>query len=422
MISEEVSTYRPGEAQTLEQAGLSFSLVLDLVLKCAYLEGTVTLGMLAERTKLSLTIIHAIYRYLQKEQLCDTRVMIGNDYEIALTAKGRTMSDVAFKKSQYAGPAPVTLDSYRRTVSAQALRLNLTLSNLKAAMSDLVLADSAIRELGAGLVTGGSLLLYGSTGNGKTSIAERLPRIFTDDAVYIPYAVEIGGQVMTVYDPLLHRPLAEPDGNPDPRWVLCRRPMVKVGGEMRADMLDTRMDESTRIYTAPLQVKANNGILLIDDFGRQRITARELLNRWIVPMDRRHDILSLSGMSFEVPFELLVVFATNLSLSDLAEDAFMRRLTNKIKIEPLSRELFLELFRRICQERQLPCSPEMEEYVLQRCLQHVPEGLRGCFPNDLTKIIRGIAAFEERPAVADRATVDEAMKVYFGEEVHASVE
>ena len=415
MLSTERQTFRPREAQSLEQAGLSFGLVLDLILKCAYLEGTVTLGMLSERTKLSLTIVHLLYRYMQKEQLCDTRLMIGNDYEISLTAKGRNMTDVAFKKSQYAGSAPVTLADYRAAVSTQALHFDLTVRSLKAAMRDLVLAENLVGELGAALVTGGSLLLYGSTGNGKTSIAERLPRIFTDDFIYIPYAVEIGGHLMTVFDPLLHQAVDDQDGNPDPRWIRCRRPMVKVGGEMRADMLDTRVDEATRICTAPLQVKANNGILLIDDFGRQRITARELLNRWIVPMDRHADILSLSGMSFEVPFELLVVFATNLALSDLAEDAFMRRLTNKIRVEALSRDLFLELFRRVCTERQLPCRPEMEEYILQQCLRHSREGLRGCFPNDLTKIIRGIAAFEERPASVERDDVDKAMKVYFGQ-------
>jgi predicted ATPase with chaperone activity len=352
---------------------------------------------------------------MQKEQICETRVMIGNDYEISLTAKGRIMTEVAFKRSQYVGAAPVTLADYRSAVSAQALHFDLTARSLKAALSDLALPENLVRELGAALVTGGSLLLYGSTGNGKTSIAERLPRIFTDDSIYIPYSVEISGHIMMVFDPLLHQAVDDQEDNPDPRWLRCRRPMVKVGGEMRADMLDTRVDEVTRICTAPLQVKANNGILLIDDFGRQRITARELLNRWIVPMDRRVDILSLSGTSFEVPFELLVVFATNLALSDLAEDAFMRRLTNKIRIEPLSRELFLDLFRRICAERKLPCDAEMEEYVLQQCLEHCREGLRGCFPNDLTKIIRGIAAFEEREPRVDRADVDEAMKVYFGQ-------
>ena len=419
MLTAQSTTFWPQEAQNLEQSGLSFTLVLDLVLKSAYLEGTITLGLLAERTKLNLTIIHAAYRYMQKEHLCDTRVMVGNDYEISLTSKGRGMTEVAMRRSQYAGAAPVTLADYRRAVTAQALHFDLTRRSLGAAMQDLVLADNMVRELGAALVTGGSLLLYGSTGNGKTSIAERLPRIFKSDFVYIPYAVEISGQIMTVFDPLLHQaaetPAEEPEEKADPRWVRCRRPMVKVGGEMRADMLDTRIDEVTRICTAPLQVKANNGILLIDDFGRQRITARELLNRWIVPMDRRTDILSLAGMSFDVPFELLVVFATNLALSDLAEDAFMRRLTNKIRIEPLSRELFLELFRRVCRERDLPCSEEMEQYVLEQCLQHCRDGLRGCFPADLTKIIRGIAAFEERPARVDREDVDEAMKVYFGQ-------
>jgi hypothetical protein len=415
MLSTERQSFRPAEAQTLEQSGLPFSLALDLALKHAFQEGTVTLGILSERTKLSLTIIHAIYRYMQKEQLCETRVMIGNDYEISLTAKGRLMTEVAFRRSQYTGAAPVTLDAYRKAVTAQSLHFDLTARSLKAALRDLVFPESLIRELGAALVTGGSLLLYGSTGNGKTSIAERLPRIFTEDSVYIPYAVEISGHILTVYDPLLHQAVDDQDDNPDPRWLRCRRPMVKVGGEMRADMLDTRVDEATRICTAPLQVKANNGILLIDDFGRQRITARELLNRWIVPMDRRADILSLNGTSFEVPFELLVVFATNLALSDLAEDAFMRRLTNKIRIEPLSHELFLDLFRRVCAERELPCSPEMEEYVLQQCLDHCKDGLRGCFPNDLTKIIRGIAAFEEREPRVSRADVDEAVKVYFGQ-------
>ena len=190
--------------------------------------------------------------------------------------------------------------------------------------------------------------------------------------------------------------------------------MVKVGGEMRADMLDTRMDEVTRMCTAPLQMKANNGILLIDDFGRQRITPRELLNRWIVPLDRHTDILSLwSGVSFEIPFELVVVFATNLPLSDLAEDAFMRRLKNKIKIEPLSQDLFTELLRRVCEDEQLPCNPEMEDYVSRECLKQSPEGLRACFPTDLMKIIRGIAAFEKRTPTLDKRDVDEALKVYF---------
>jgi hypothetical protein len=408
------SGFQPREAHHLEDTGLSLSLVLELILKYTYLEGAMTLAKLMERSKLSSTIVHAVYRHIQKEQLCDTRAMVGDDYEISLSNKGRSMAEVALKKSHYTGPAPVPLADYKESVSCQAPKISLTAESLRAALSDLVLPENVIKELGAALMTGGAIMLYGSTGNGKTSIAERLPGIFGDDLIFVPHAVEVAGQIISVYDPLIHQTVNSFEHHVDPRWVQCRRPMVKVGGEMRADMLDTRMDDVTRTCTAPLQMKANNGILLIDDFGRQRITPRELLNRWIVPLDRHTDLLSLwSGISFEIPFELLVVFATNLPLSDLAEDAFMRRLKNKIKIEPLSQNLFGELLRRVCEEQQLPCSQEMEEYVSRECLKESPEGLRACFPNDLMKIIRGISAFEKRTPSLNKNDVDEALRLYF---------
>jgi len=273
--------------------------------------------------------------------------------------------------------------------------------------------DRIINEIGTALVTGGAILLYGGTGNGKTSIAERLHKVL-NDAIYIPYAVEISGQIVGIFDPLIHRAVANQEGTLDPRWVLCARPMVKVGGEMRAEMLEPRVDETTRVCLGPVQMKANNGILLIDDFGRQRISPRELLNRWIVPLDRRTDVLSLwSGVSFEIPFEVLVVFATNLPLADLAEDAFMRRLKNKIKIECLDEDLFKELFRRVCAENGLPLSSEVEEYFCRECSRHAPDGLRACFPADITAIVRGMAAFEERAPQLEKQDIDGALKVYF---------
>jgi predicted ATPase with chaperone activity len=276
-----------------------------------------------------------------------------------------------------------------------------------------VVPEHVIRSLGAALVTGGTILLHGPTGNGKTSIAERLHRIF-NDSVWIPYAVEVSGQILTVFDPLLHK--AEEQQPPmDSRWVLCRRPMVKVGGEMRAEMLEPMVDEVTRICTAPLQMKANTGILLIDDFGRQRITPRELLNRWIVPLDRRTDVLSLwSGVSFEMPFEVLVVFATNLALSDLAEEAFMRRLKHKIRIDPLGTDLFKNLVQRVFQRESIPCTAETEEYIAQQCARYSPEGLRACFPHDIAEIIRGTAIFEQREPSLSPEDIDRAVNVYFG--------
>jgi len=404
---------QPIAPQTVEETGISQGLIPDLLLRQAYFEGAVTLGKLAERSKLSPTIVHWVYRHFLKEQLCETRAMVGNDYEISLTSRGRSMAEVALKKGQYAGPAPVSLKDYNRAVSEQGIHVSVTAASLRAAMSDLVVPELVIRSLGAALVTGGTILLHGPTGNGKTSIAERLHRIF-NDLVCIPYAVEVSGQILTVFDPLLHKP-EEEQPPMDSRWVLCRRPMVKVGGEMRAEMLEPMVDEVTRICTGPLQMKANTGILLIDDFGRQRITPRELLNRWIVPLDRRTDVLSLwSGVSFEMPFEVLVVFATNLALSDLAEDAFMRRLKNKIKIDPLSVDLFKSLVQRVFQKKGITCTVETEEYVAQQCAKFCPEGLRACFPGDIADIVWGTAIFEQREPTLSRDDIDRALNVYFG--------
>ena len=413
MIPAEERVFAPSQAHNIEETGLSTNMVLDLVLKHAYFEGTATLGTLARRTRLNPAIIHTIYRQLQKEHLCETRAMIRDDYEIYLSAKGREMAEVALRKSHYAGPAPVPLTEYNFSVTAQAMQVEVTAESLKSDLSDLVLPADVIQDLGAALVTGGAIVLYGSTGNGKTSIAERLQRLWSG-LIYVPYAVEVGGHIVTVYDPQIHRAEAVDGADEHSRWVLCRRPMVKVGGELRTDMLDPYVDEMTRIGVAPIQMKANNGILFIDDFGRQRITPRELLNRWIVPLDRHTDVLSLwSGVSFEIPFQMLVVFATNLPLSDLAEDAFMRRLKNKIKIEPMGDELFRELLRRVSGEKGIPCSVEMEDLIVNECRRRSPDGLRACFPVDLMGIVAGTAKFERREPVLRRAEVEQALKLYF---------
>ena len=411
----ERTSFQPQRVQTLEETGLPYGLLFDLLLKHAYFEGTATLTRLAERTKLNHAVVHSVYRDWQKEQLCSIRGMVGNDYEITLTTKGRDMAEVALKKGQYVGAAPVSLSDYNRAVVLQGIPVRVTVASLKVALQDLVLTDEVIHEIGAALVAGGAILLHGSTGNGKTSISERLHRVF-QDRVYVPHAVEISGHIVAVFDPLIHRAEATARKDEDARWVLCQRPMVKVGGEMRAELLEPQVDEHTRICVAPIQMKANNGILLIDDFGRQRITPRELLNRWIVPLDRRTDVLSLwSGITFEIPFEVLVVFATNLALTDLAEDAFMRRLKNKIKINCLNDDVFKALLRRICGERNLPLAQNMEDYITQECSKRSADGLHGCYPADIASILCGRAVFEERAPSVEREDVDHALRAYFGD-------
>ena len=403
-------TFQPVEIDDIRQTGLAKGLLVDLILKYAYFEGSINQNELEQRSKLHRSIIQAIYHQIHEDRLCESKPY---ENRIALNEKGRSLAEVALRKSQYIGPAPVTLADYDRAASAQGLRPALTLDRLRSALDDLVLPDSVLTEIGGALFNGGTLLLYGSTGNGKTSVAERLPRLF-DDLVYIPWAIEVSGQIVTVFDPLVHDPETSATPVADPRWLLCRRPMVKVGGEMQADMLDTRVDEVGRVCTAPVQMKANNGILLIDDFGRQRITPRELLNRWIVPLDRGRDILSLpSGARFEIPFKLLVVFATNLSLTDLAEDAFLRRLKNKVRIETLPEDLFTILVTRVCAELHLKSDVESSRYFAEECLRHSPAGLRACFPSDLINIVRGLAAFEGRPPSLNKQSIDQAINIYF---------
>jgi len=410
MLEAPSSPARPREVTSIEDTGLPFGMLLDLILKQAYFEGTPTLQLLCERSKLSMHIVHTLFRHLQKEQLIEVRSLPSGDYEFSLTSRGRGMADVALQKGHYAGAAPVALADYQRVVSSQGLSFRPSVTGLKTALEDLVLDDRVIKQLGTALATGGSILLYGDTGNGKTSIAERLPKVF-DDVVYVPFAVEIAGNIITVFDPQSHQALAPAEM--DPRWMLCRRPLVKVGGEMTADMLEARVDPAARVGIAPIQMKANNGILLIDDFGRQRISPRELLNRWIVPLDRRRDLLSLSGTSFEIPFEVLVIFATNLSVSDLAEDAFLRRLKNKIKVEPMSPDLFRELIRRACRRKKLPLAYDVEDYFLDAVGRRSRGQLRACYPGDLVDIVCGRAAFEEHPPRLGSEDVDYALDIYF---------
>ena len=398
----------PRPVRTAQETGVPRGLVFDLILKRAFLEGTTSIRRLVNETKLDYGIVNAVYEELRKEELCDPK---GN-YEFALTAKGSRRAEEAYRKSQYAGAVPVPLTAYCEAVREQAFRPQVTRESLADSMADLVVPEEIIRDLGAAIMTGGTIFLYGPTGNGKTSVAERLHRVF-HDLVFIPHAVEVSGQILTVYDPNVHYPVQQP-ADIDFRWVLCQRPFLTVGGEMQSSMLEVRMDELTQVSVAPLQMKANNGILMIDDFGRQQMQPRELLNRWIQPLDRRVDYLSLSsGVKFEIPFEVLVVFATNLEPSQLAEEAFMRRIKNKIKIGALQAEDLVHIWRRLCEKAGIQLNQEVAEYACGRCAEYNHGELRACYPRDLMDIICGVAGFEQRPPALTRKQVDRAIHLYF---------
>jgi hypothetical protein len=403
----------PPPPQTIEDLGIPEALVLDLMLRRLLLEGQCTLLGLTQRLKLSIEVIDGVFRHMRQQQLVEVKGMRGNDYQFVLAAAGRNLASERFQVSQYAGACPVSLKDYHAATSAQTAQLSINRKTLKEAYSDLVISDRMLDQIGPALIAQRSIFMYGPTGNGKTSLAERMLRVY-DDSVLIPYAVEVDGQIINLYDPVVHHRLDLDDPSIDPRWVCCRRPCLVVGGELVPSMLELRLDESTGLYAAPLQMKANNGIFIIDDFGRQLISPRDLLNRWIVPLDRRVDYLTLRyGVKFQIPFETMVVFSTNLDPSDLADEAFLRRIQNKVLVETVDTAAFDEIFRRVMTSRNIPHDADAAEYLRGICLRSGRTELRACYPNDIVNIVESISLYERRDPVIDRTNLERAANLYF---------
>ena len=397
----------------VEDLGVPRSVAADLILRYLWLHGSGTLARLNESLKLSFPVLETLFHQFRNQQLLEVKGMTGNDYSFTLTAGGRTLARERNEVCQYVGPAPVSIQQYQKVVKAQAAHVRLSRESLRRAFDDLVLPDGLLDQLGPALIGHQSLFLYGGTGNGKTSIAERILRIY-QDSVVVPYAVEVDGHIISLFDPVVHRELPFHDDLLDPRWAVCQRPCITMGGELSAAMLELRLDDSTRVFIAPCQMKANNGILVIDDFGRQMVEPRDLLNRWIVPLDRRVDYLTLSsGMKFQVPFELMVVFSTNLDPHDLADEAFLRRIQTKVLVDDISAEVFDEIFRRVMQTHQVPAEPGSAEYLRERCEAYAARVLRACYPMDIYRLVKAISEYEGRPVRMTRVNIDRAVALYF---------
>lgn len=407
------TTFGPPIPQTFEELGVPQSLVIDLFLRRTLIEGFSTLESLSKALRVSVAIIDQVFRQLRQQQIIEVKGMIGNDYQFVLTQAGKQMAADRFQISQYAGACPVSLKDYTAATRRQAAKVHIDRRSLRAAFSDLVVPDRLLDQLGPALISQNSIFLYGPSGNGKTSIAERMLRVY-QDAVYIPYAVEVDNQIISLYDPVVHHKIDIEDPDVDPRWVLCKRPCIVVGGELIPSMLELRLDETSGIYAAPLQMKANNGIFIIDDFGRQLMSPRDLLNRWIVPLDRRVDYLTLRyGVKFQIPFELMVVFSTNLDPSDLADEAFLRRIQNKIEIEPVQPQVFDMIFQRVVSTRNVPAEYDSAEYLRKLCLSEGRTQLRACYPVDIVNIITSICQYENRPVQITKAELERAVHLYF---------
>ena len=407
----------PHDADSLD---IPWALVVDLVARRLNLDGLATLTTLHRELKLPPPVLEAVFRHLQQDKLVEIRGTDGQNFMLGLTSAGHRFATERQSASHYAGPAPVSLQAYQSAVKAQAARPVINRTQLRRVFADLVLEDEVLDQLGPALISQESLFLFGSTGNGKTSLAERTVKVF-EDAIVIPYAVEVDGQIISVFDPVIHRPVEGYCPGLDPRWIVCHRPAVMVGGELSLEMLELRLDPTTNIYAAPVQMKANNGILIVDDFGRQVIPPTSLLNRWILPMDRRVDYLSLSyGLKFHVPFELMIVFATNLEPKQLMDAAFLRRIPNKIFVPPVSEKSFFEIFRREAQRQGFDADSESLDQLIGLCRVLGGPELRACYPRDICKIVACINSYEERPHRLSPADLERAVRMYFAENAQNS--
>ena len=411
--------------RTPEETGIRRILLEDLTIKAIARERETTTALLADLLALSPKLVEDIVQRLRKAQLIEVTGMIGTIYKVTLTGAGRTRADELMSVSQYVGPVPVPLAEYEARVRAQAVRgAEVCPDRVERAFAGMVMKQDLVRQLGIAIVSGTSLMLTGPSGTGKTTVAGRIPSVF-GDAVFLPHAIEVAGEIITVFDPGVHRVKAEAvPSEHDKRWILCERPFVVAGGELTTGMLDLQYNRVSGYYTAPPQMKANCGVFVIDDFGRQRMRPEELLNRWIVPLDRGVDFLTLhGGTKFTVPFEVLVVFSTNLELGEagrapqgpeLVDAAFLRRIPNKVRLDHATRAEFHEIFRRACAQEGISYDLLLVDQLIEFLQRDIGEPLRPCIPRDLARQIVWEARYDGRPPAFTDAALARAVKTYFG--------
>ncbi len=395
------------------QLGIPGSLVQDLTLRRTLYEGKTSTVKLSESLALSVSVTNKFVEELRDLRYLEVLGLEGHDYILTLTEHGREAANERMRLCRYAGATPVPLALYREVVRAQAATPAVTRQSMREAFSDLVVDDAVLDEIGPALISDGAIFLYGPPGTGKTSVAERLIRIHRDHVV-VPRAVEVDSQIITVFDPVVHHPVEEQPHELDPRWVLCQRPSVITGGELTPSMLDLTHETSNGVYLAPLQMQANNGVLVVDDLGRQVMTPEQLLNRWIVPLDRRVDYLSLSyGVKFEIPFEVKVVFSTNIEPSSLGDEAFFRRIQNKIHIPSISDDAFDEVLGIAAERHGVSVAPGAAAYLRKVSRAKGDGDLRPYLPNEVCKILRAICTYDGAPLELTEANVDRVAAVYF---------
>jgi predicted ATPase with chaperone activity len=433
-ISTGSGTFSPPNITKIEDTGLSQLWLQDLVLKILYFQGYLSGLKIAEEITLPFTgLVDQILDALKREKFVEVKssqMGLGEGaYIYSITGAGIARAREALERSQYAGPAPVPIQVYNESVLRQGKsRPMITNRSMRQALSHLVLSERTFERIGPAVNSGTSIFFYGPPGNGKTSVARAIGDMILRESMWIPYAIYIDGQVVKLYDSVNHQ-LSDDDGGiisgvgslrtnvrRDPRWVHIRRPFIIVGGELTLEGLDLVFDDVNKFYEAPFQVKANGGILLIDDFGRQLVRPRDLLNRWIVPLENRIDFLTLhTGRKIDVPFDVLVVFSTNLPPRDLVDEAFLRRLRHKIEIGDPNYEDYREIFRRVASQKQVSYNDQGLAYLLQEWYIKRGRKLRASHPRDLCDQIIDISRYFDVEPEMTPDMINRAAEAYFVE-------